>query len=133
MQISDDLPLHDIKPLVEIIDYTPFLFGAAAAVVLLLGVLVAYVLFRRLREGKRHGYRQECFDALSAVDFEQPKAAAYAISKLGRCFADDSPRLAEVYGNLYRRLEPYKFKRSVPPLDEETRAFFRIYLGMIDV
>jgi len=133
MQISDDLPLHDIKPLVEIIDYTPFLFGAAAAVVLLLGVLVAYVLFRRLREGKRHGYRQECFDALSAVDFEQPKAAAYAISKLGRCFADDSPRLAEVYGNLYRRLELYKFKRSVPPLDEETRAFFRIYLGMIDV
>lgn len=133
MQPSDDLPLHDIKPLVEIIDYTPFVLGTAAAVVFLLGVLVTYVLFRRLREGKRRSYRQACFDTLSAIDFEQPKVAAYTISKLGRCFADDSPRLAEVYGNLYRRLEPYKFKRSVPPVDEETRAYFRIYLGMIDV
>ena len=72
-------------------------------------------------------------DALGTVDLDDAKRAAYAITTLGRCFAGDSPRMQEAYRNLSARLEPYKFKKTVPPIDEETRAYFRIFLGMIDV
>ncbi|MEJ2468464.1 MAG: hypothetical protein P8Y51_05230 [Campylobacterales bacterium] len=130
---SNDIPLHDIKPLIEIHDYTPYYLGAAAAVVLALLLVVAYLLVMQYRRSRGRNRRRECLEALNGVDLDHAKDAAYAITRLGRCFASDSPRLEEAYRNLSRRLEPYKFKKTVPPIDEETRAYFRIYLGMIDV
>jgi len=133
MQKSVDIPLHDIKPLIEINDYTLYYLAAATLVVLLLIIMVLYLLIRRYREGRVMNRRRECMDGLEAVDLDDTKAAAYAITRLGRCFADDSVRLQEAYLNLSSRLEPYKFKKAVPPIDEETRAYYRIFLGMIDV
>lgn len=128
-----DIPLHDIKPLIQIHDYTLYYLLGASAVVVALLALLAYLLVHRYRLKKSFNHRQECFDALAALDLDQAKTAAYTITRLGRCFADDSPRLREAYDNLVHRLEPYKFKKSVPAIDEETRGYYRIFLGMIDV
>lgn len=128
-----DVPLHDIKPLMEIHDPTPIILGIASVSVLLLLLIVGYLLVKRVFISKRHSRRRHCFAQLEALELDSGKEAAYAISRLGRCFAGDSPRLREAYENLYARLEPYKFKKRVPPIDEETRAYFRIFLGMIDV
>ncbi|WP_345972218.1 hypothetical protein [Sulfurimonas diazotrophicus] len=130
---SDDIPLHDIKPLVEIHDYTPYYLAAAAAVVLFFLLLVLYLVIRRYREERRENARRASLKALEAVNLDDAKDAAYAITRLGRRFAADSPQLQEAFMNLEQRLEPYKFRKRVPPIDEETRAYFRIYLGMIDV
>lgn len=130
---SNDIPLHDIKPLIEIHDYTPYYLAAAALVVGALLLVVVYLLVMQFRRERGRSRRRECLDALNAVDLDRAKDAAYAITSLGRCFSEDSTRLHEAYENLSRRLEPYKFKKTVPPIDEETRAYFRIYLGMIDV
>jgi len=128
-----DIPLHDIKPLIEIHDYTPYYLAAATAAVLILLALVLYLLIRRYREGRVRNRRRECLDALNRVDLGAAKEAAYAITRLGRCFSEDSPRLQEAYRNLTGRLEPYKFKKTVPAIDEDTRAYYRVFLGMIDV
>jgi len=130
---SDDIPLHDIKPLIDIRDYTPYYLSAAAVVTLTLLLLVVYLLIRRYREARTRNRRRECLDSLLAVGLDDAKTAAYAITRLGRCFADDSDRLREAYLNLCRRLEPYKFRKEVPALDDETRAYFKVFLGMIDV
>lgn len=130
---TDDIPLHDIKPLIEIHDYTPYYFAGVTLVVFILLLLVLYLLIRQWRESRRSDRRRECMEALKSVSFDDAKAAAYAISHYGRCFAGDSPQVGEAYRNLLERLEPYKFKKSVPDIDEETRAYFRIFLGMIDV
>lgn len=130
---TDDIPLHDIKPLVEIHDYTPYYFALATAVAVVLLLLMLFVFVRRWRAARRSNRRHACLRALEAVSFDDAKAAAYELTRLGRCFADDSPRLSEAYANLCRRLEPYKYKKKVPKIDEETRAYFRIFLGMIDV
>jgi len=128
-----DTQLHDIKPLIVIQDYTPYYLAAAAAAVSVLLLLVLYLLIRRYRAAQVENSRAACRQALEAVDFDDAKAAAYTITRLGRCFAEETPQHKEVYTNLARRLEPYKFRKTVPPIDEETRAYFRIYLGMIDV
>lgn len=130
---SADIALHDIKPLIQMHDYTLYYLLGAAAVALTLMMLVVYLLVRRYRLRKGRNRRQECFDVLAALDLDEAKTTAYAITRLGRCFADDSPRLYETYNNLLRRLEPYKFKKTVPVIDEETRGYYRIFLGMIDV
>ncbi|HHH72794.1 MAG TPA: hypothetical protein ENL04_03110 [Sulfuricurvum sp.] len=130
---SDDIPLHDIKPLVDIQDYTPYYLAAAAVVAAVLMGLVLFLLVRRWRNARRSSRRHACLESLKRIAFDDAKAAAYTITRLGRCFKDDSPRLYEAYENLCRRLEPYKYKKDVPKVDEETRAYFRIFLGMIDV
>lgn len=129
---SDDIPLHDIKPLVELHDYTLYYVAAAAVVVLILLLTVLYLLLRQWRASRKRDRRRECLEALKAVNPDDAKRAAYAITRFGRCFADDSPRLFEAYQGLCHRLEPYKFKKDVPQMDEETRAHIRIFLGMID-
>ncbi len=129
---SDDIPLNDIKPLAEIQDYTVWFFGALSILLTVLLVLAAYVLLRHWRQRRREDRRRQCLESLRHVAFDDPKAAAYAITRYGRCFAEDSPRLKEAYRNLTARLDPYKYRRTVPPLDEETLSYYRIFLGMID-
>lgn len=131
--MEKSIPLHDIKPLVDITDYTlPFLV-TAAVLAALLTLALGYLLWKRWRGAQRENRRRRCLEALRKVDLDDTKNAAYAITRLGLCFAKDSVRLQEAYGNLTARLSPYKYRRSVPKMDGETRAYFRIFLGMIDV
>ena len=130
---APDIPLHDIKPLLEVHDqtYTMFVLLVAAAVVLLLGSL--YLLWRFWRHRKRVNLRKETFKALESVEFGDSKQAAYAITRHGLLFAGDSPRCREAYDALVARLAPYKYRKRVDAIDEETVSYYQIYVGMIDV
>ena len=133
MALSYDIPLHDIKPLMEVPDssFTIFAIIALITVVLLLGAL--YLLYRFMQSKKVINYRKLHYKALKKIDFRDPKKAAYAITEHGRIFAEDSERLNETYENLLSRLEEYKYKKVVTAIDDECRSYYKIYLGMIDV
>ncbi len=130
---NGELPLHDIKPPVEIHDYTVLFFTVAALVVAAVALAVAFVAWRHWRQRRSENRRRRCFERLQHIKTDDAKAAAYAITRYGRCFAGDSERLREAYRNLTERLAPYKYRKTVPPLDEETLSYYRIFLGMIDV
>ncbi len=130
---SYDIPLHDIRPLMEVPDSS---FGFFL-VVLVVGVVLissaSYLLYNYLKRDKKINIRKEYYRALKKVDFKHPKEAAYQITFYGRLFADDSERLYEAYHNLVAYLEPYKYKQHVEPIDDESRSYYKIYLEMIDV
>jgi hypothetical protein len=130
---APDIPLHDIKPLVEVNDHTFVMFALLVGVgaLLLLGVL--YLLWRFWRHRRRANVRRETFARLESVDFSDSKKAAYAITRDGLLFAGDSPRCSEAYEALVARLAPYKYKKRVDAIDEETVSYYEIYVGMIDV
>lgn len=130
---SDDIPLHDIKPLAEITDSTLIWLSFLAVLAAVLMLLAGYLLWKKWRSGRREDRRRVCYDALRNIDLDDAKNAAYAISRFGRCFASDSPRLNEAYDALSTRLSIYKYRRNVPPLDEETRSYYAVFIGMIDV
>jgi hypothetical protein len=130
---SPDIPLHDIKPLVEINDHSFILFVALIVAGIVLTAALGYLLWRFWRQRKQENLRQKSFEALEAVDLENPKQAAYAITKHGLCFAEDSPRIREAYDNLVSRLAPYKYRKVVGSIDEETISYYQIFVGMIDV
>ena len=130
---APDIPLHDIKPLVEVPDYTFTMFIAVVMLGIVLFAGVLYLLWKFWQRRKEVNERQRCFEQLQNVDVSDAKQAAYAITQYGRIFAEDSPRCEEAYTGLISRLTPYKYKKSVDPIDEETLSYYRIYVGMIDV
>ena len=130
---SPDIPLHDIKPLVEIDDYS--IYYLSGVVILVLAILVALAFFAWRYWSRRNAFsiRKEHSRFLHNIDFSKPKEAAYAITKYGYTFSNDDEPHHEKYENLLSRLAPYKYKKSVEEIDSETKAYFEIYLGMIDV
>ncbi len=133
MAVSYDIPLHDIKPLMDVPDSSLTLFIVLVVIVTVLFAGGLYLLYRFIKNRKIVNKRKTHYNALIRVDLTEPKKAAYSITEHGRAFADDSPRLKEAYANLVSRLEIYKYKKVVSPIDEESRSYYKIYLGMIDV
>jgi len=128
-----DIPIHDIRPLMEVPDNS---FAFLMVVIVLVVILLCsafYLLYIYYKRGKKSSLRKEHFKALEKVDFKQPKEAAYQITYYGRTFSEDSERLHEAYNNLLTYLEAYKYKKSVAPINDESRSYYKIYLEMIDV
>ncbi len=126
-----NIPVNDIAPLVEIPDYSLYYFMAVVVIAVALSLALILALLKQIRK-RRINVRREQFKALSAIDFSDPKRAAYAISELGRHFASDNERTEKAYHNLFERLNPYKYAPHVAMIDEETLGYYRLYLEIID-
>jgi len=128
-----DIPLHDIKPLLEVQEYSLYyLLGVSALAAFVVGAVV-YLLIKWFKNRNKFNIRKEHYRLLNAVSFSDAKRAAYDITFYGSSFSDDSPRHNEMYKNLLSRLEPYKYKKSVDSIDSEALAYIDLYRGMIDV
>lgn len=130
---SVDIPLHDIKPLLDVPDHSLLLLSLLIMVGAVLVGGTMFLVWRFIIKRKKVDLRQQNYKALENIVFDDPKKAAYAITRHGRIFAEDGERYKETYFNLISRLAPYKYKKSVAPIDEEAIAYYRIYLEMIDV
>ncbi len=130
---SLDIPLHDIKPLVEVNDHSFILFVGLVIIGAIVIPGLAYLLFLFLKRRKKENTRKDAYALLRAVDFKDAKVSAYAITAYGLVFAEDSPQTQETYENLVNRLAPYKYKKEVESIDAECKSYYEIYVGMIDV
>ncbi|MDD5051804.1 MAG: hypothetical protein PHO27_03595 [Sulfuricurvum sp.] len=127
-----DIPVNDIAPLVEVADYSIYLF---VALIIVTAAIIFGILFYALKKWRnRHiSERHISYKLLETIDFSNPKHAAYTISRIGYRFAADNERTQSAYHHLFERLKPYKYALNVEPIDTETIAYFRLYLEMIDV
>lgn len=119
--------IRDIRPIFELSDY--YLYFAGVAVVLILLAVAGVVLYRYLRRPKAD-VRAEYIRAFEAIDLEKSKTAAYEITKYVRLIAADE-RQEKMAEKLVVMLEPYKYTKEVPPLNEAVRSHYRIFLDMI--
>lgn len=130
---SYDIPLHDIKPIVEVQEYSLYYFlGIVSVVLLLLGAL-GYLIYKYFKKRNAFNLRKENFRLLSSLDLKNTKESAYLITSLGATFKDDTPRHKEMYENLTNRLEEYKYKKEVGEFSKETLGYIELYKEMIDV
>jgi hypothetical protein len=132
-QQSYDIPIHDIKTIVEVEEYSfYYLLGlSAVGVVLTLGVM--YLLYRYFKNKNKYNMRKDHFKMISNVDLNDTKKAAYTITLYGATFKNDGDRQHGMYENLTSRLEKYKYKKEVESFDQETLNYIELYKGMIDV
>ncbi|WP_373036087.1 hypothetical protein [Sulfurimonas sp.] len=128
-----DIPLHDIKPIVDIQEYSLYYFIGITLVVLLLASGLIYFIYKWLKAKKAFNVRAEHFKIINELNLSDTKNAAYTITSLGLTFKDDSERHSEMYDNLVHRLESYKYKKEVDEFDSEVMGYIEVYKGMIDV
>ncbi len=130
---SYDIPLHDIKPIVDVQEYSFYYFLGASTVALLLVCAVAYLIYLWIKRRNAFNLRKEHLRLLGSLDLSDTKRSAYAVTMYGATFKDDSPRHQEMYANLTSRLEAYKYKKDVEKFDSEVIGYIKLYEGMIDV
>lgn len=132
MAQSYDIPLHDIKPIAEIQEYSLYYLIGISALGLILAAVLLYLLYMYITKRKKFNIRKEHLRLLKSLDLRNAKESAYVLSLCGATFRDDSPRHKEMYENLKARLEPYKYKKEVPPFSDEVRGYIELYRDMLD-
>ncbi len=128
-----EIPLHDIKPLLEVQDYSFYYFLVLMGVVTIVILGSIYLLYKHFREKRKFNLRKEHFKLLQDIDLNETKSAAYRLTEYGATFANDSERHQKTYHDMVEKLEKYKYKKSVDDFDSETLRVIELYRGMIDV
>ena len=128
-----DIELHDIKTIVEIQEYSFFYLLGVVSITFFVVLALAYLIIRYIKNKNTYNKRAEHFNMMFSQDLSKTKEAAYAITHFGLIFRDDSPRHFEMYENITKRLESYKYKKEVDTFDDEVKSYIEQYRGMIYV
>ncbi len=126
---SADIPIHDIKPLLPIPEISIYLFIVLIAVGVLVLMAGLVYLWRWWRRHKKTDPRIGWLKKLDKMDLADAKRSAYIMTRYGRLLAEDKRR-QEILSQLLPRLERYKYKKDVPPLDDETKRFMKLFIEM---
>ncbi len=126
-----DIPLHDIKPIIEVQEYSFYYFLGSLGLGILLISAIMYLLYRWYKKLKSFNLRVEYKKQLDALDISDTKNAAYALSHYGEIFEDDTHQHKEVYTELSVLLQEYKYKKSVANFEDETIVLIDKYRSML--
>jgi hypothetical protein len=132
-QQSYNIPLHDIKPIVDVEEYSLYYFFGITVFATLLICGAAYLIYLWFKRRNAFNIRKEHIKLLNSLDLDDTRQSAYAISKYGITFSDDSPRHQEMFKNIMDRLDEYKYKKNVDKFDKEIIGYIKLYEDMIDV
>jgi len=130
---SYDIPLHDIKPIVDVHEYSLYYFIGISAVVLILILAISFLIYKWFKNKNAYNIKKEHFKLINSLNLSDTKHSAYSITTYGATFKDDSEQNLEMYNNIVQRLELYKYKKQVDTFDSEVLGYIELYKGMIDV
>jgi len=127
-----DIPLHDIKGLVEVPDNS---FILLMIIVVVLGLVIFSVLgvfiYKFYNKNRSLNLRKVYLQKIHEVNIQDAKTAAYEISLYGRLLAQ-SDREIEMLDSLDQRLQKYKYKKDVEKLDDDTLSYYQLFLEVVD-
>jgi len=127
--MKPDIPLHDIKPLVDVPDNSLWLFSAVVLFSILLLVAIIYFLLK-LRKSK-FDEKKLWLKELKNIDVNNAKEAAYAITEFGEKLLANSTA-PELFDTLNERLEQFKYRKEVPNLDARTIELYNLFVESIN-
>lgn len=130
---SYDIPLHDIKPLVKIEEYS-FIYLVTLSGILFLFLLgLVYFAYHVYKKRQIVSVRSKHKKLLDSLSMSETKNTAYGLSMYGSTFKEDSPEHSEIFDDLLARLEEYKYKKSVNNFDDQTMVLIEKYRGILNV
>lgn len=126
-----DIPLHDIKPLVEVPDNS-FIYLVSIGVLLAIAlVFLLVVMYKMYKKSKIVSLRKINLKKIHAVDMSNAKEAAYQISAYGKLLAQSEKQM-QILENLDKRLDQYKYRKEVSSIDVETLKEYKDFLEALD-
>ncbi len=108
--------LRDIKGVVEISEPSLYFFIATVLLTLLALFGAIYFFKNRRKRRKKPTPKELALKALKGLDFSNTKEVVYTFLEEGRLFVNEKNQ--EEFKSIAKALEPYKYRREVPPLDE---------------
>ena len=127
----NDIKIHDIKALVEVPDYSMYIYYGLIILSSIILCIVIYFIYKFIKN-KKVNVRKEYFDILNNLDLNNSKQSAYLITKYGYLLAQNE-REKQLLADLISSLELYKYKKNVPNLEEEIKTSFSIFMDALDV
>jgi len=127
--MNPDIPLHDIKPLVDVPDNSIWFFSGVVIISIIALVAVTIFAIRFFKKAKN--YPKILLEELKNIDTKNSKEAAYSITHFGELLLEKSSS-PELFDNLTQRLEPFKYRKEVPSLDERTIELYNLYIESIN-
>lgn len=123
--------LRDIRALEPIDDISLYLFVIALVFVSLIIGSLLYALYKGIKKKRDKNLRKKVLQKLKDIEFDDPKDAAYKISKYARYLATDE-RSQRMLEQLLPKLEKYKFIKNAPEFDDDTVNYYNLFLKSID-
>lgn len=128
-----DIPLHDIKTIVEIPEYSLYYLIAFSLGALFLLAVLIYFIMKYLKKKNAFNIRVEHLKLLNQLEFSDSKKAAYDTTYYAATFKNDSELTREKFLLLESNLELYKYRKYVNSFDDETKKMIKDYIGMLNV
>lgn len=126
------IKIHDIKPIVEIPDFSIYIYYGLIFLFCVLVCVILYFLYKFLKP-KEKSQDMIWFEKLQDLDLKNIKNAAYGISKYGRYLAKDE-RQIRLIDELVKELSEYKYKKEIPSeFTQEVKTKLSIFMDTIDV
>ncbi len=126
------LKIHDIKPIVEIPDFTIYIYYGLICFSIIFLIIIGYTIFKMFNE-KQISSEKEYYNILETINFDESKQSSYLISKYGRLLAK-TPREIQLINDIHLNLEQYKYKRNTNnKIETDIQSQFTIFMDSIDV
>jgi len=123
--------LNDVKPFIEITDYSFYLFIATVIV----GLILAYFAFKKTYQKVMANCKIDCqkyyLYRLKSVDWSLPKVAAYEATYYGRLLAQDKRR-KELFLQMKHKLDNLKYSKNNAKVDAEIMKYYNLYKQVCD-
>jgi hypothetical protein len=123
--------LKDIKPLLEIPDSSFYYYWGLIGFGALLVFGILFFLLKKLWQNRKENLAKHYLAKLKAIEWHDTKHAAYEATKYARLLATDERR-AKLFKQLETMLQPYKYKKEVEPIDNDTLNQFNLYVQVAD-
>ena len=131
MNETNELKIHDIKDIVEIPDYSIFLFSFLIFLALIL-LLIVIIYIIKYFKNKKVNLRKEYFNTLKNISFDNPKEDAYTTTKYLRLLAI-SDREKNLSNEIIEDLEKYKYKKNVKEIENSIKIKLSTFMDIVDV
>ena len=126
------LEIHDIKPIVQIQDFTIYVYYGLIVVSFLFLLFVIYFICILLKK-KAVSKDKEYFTILNNIDFNNTKESSYLISRYGRLLAK-TQREKRLIDDIHNDLEVYKYKKNIDKdISMDIKNQFSIFMDSLDV
>jgi len=120
--------IEDIEGLYKIKDYSLYITIALLSIF----SLITFVIYKTYKDKKNTPPTKEqiALQGYKEINFENPKKAAYLITRYGYILAKDQ-KSKEIFKELLNDLKRYKYKKDVKPFDSKTIGLYNLFLEVV--
>lgn len=125
------IEIKDIKPLLDIQDYSLFYLIAIILSSVIIVVVLLYKIYKYFKSKKANSKREKYLQILKNLNYNNPKDTAYDFTKYAKPLSTDE-KSQELYDNIVQNLSNYKYKKDVANITDDIKQNINIFIDIVE-